>query len=440
MESERSRRSSQEQLEEKKLEIIKILKDYIAAYACNPKLKEFEKYGFLKQDFKAVFGGITKLLNEYGLPAKVVRSKNLNDEELRAHLKSIRNAIDSKCPSFQKPGTICFEKCTCWLTTSYYINAAMQTQIIRYQKKQQLLYRVSYQLFKGQIPQEMVVAHHCDNSLCYNPDHLDIKTQKQNVEDSIIRGRFKGWSKGNQYYLLRKSSNKRKDPYDYSKLLDWIKGRIKISDINEWLFTGSLDRNGYASINIGKKHYKLHRLVLANKLGVKYEDIAIARHVLPDGSEGQKHDLNPDHLLNGSRRDNANDSRHQWVLKEDDIRYIHNELSNTKFVKRGDAGLFDAKMAVKFDVSQKTIADIRRGHTYLVYGKQLSPGLKGFPVVQLDGDGKFLARFNSGAEAARVLNLKKSKISKVCNGLKNKHGGFRWMFESDYQVRQEGNG
>ena len=36
----------------------------------------------------------------------------------------------------------------------------------------------------------MVVCHHCDNSICCNPDHLFEGTPKDNVHDCIARGRM----------------------------------------------------------------------------------------------------------------------------------------------------------------------------------------------------------------------------------------------------------
>lgn len=39
------------------------------------------------------------------------------------------------------------------------------------------------------IPVGMVARHKCDNSMCVNPEHLEIGTQKENVADSYARGR-----------------------------------------------------------------------------------------------------------------------------------------------------------------------------------------------------------------------------------------------------------
>lgn len=52
-------------------------------------------------------------------------------------------------------------------------------------------YRVSYRLFKGEIPNGMCVMHRCDNKQCTNPDHLELGTNGQNVRDAHVRGLVK---------------------------------------------------------------------------------------------------------------------------------------------------------------------------------------------------------------------------------------------------------
>lgn len=55
-------------------------------------------------------------------------------------------------------------------------------------KRGVVAYRVSYGLFKGEIPKGMCVMHRCDNKQCSNPEHLELGTNLQNVRDAHERG------------------------------------------------------------------------------------------------------------------------------------------------------------------------------------------------------------------------------------------------------------
>lgn len=56
--------------------------------------------------------------------------------------------------------------------------------------KRDYAHRVSYQIYKGEIPDGLVIDHLCRNKACVNPEHLELVSQSENV--------LRGWRLAHQ--------------------------------------------------------------------------------------------------------------------------------------------------------------------------------------------------------------------------------------------------
>jgi hypothetical protein len=62
---------------------------------------------------------------------------------------------------------------------------------IKYEGITTIAHRLSYKVFIGEIPENLLILHKCDNKKCVNPNHLFIGTYSDNMKDMMIKERNK---------------------------------------------------------------------------------------------------------------------------------------------------------------------------------------------------------------------------------------------------------
>lgn len=112
-------------------------------------------------------------------------------------------------------------------------------------------HRVAYEHKHGPIPKGMSVLHLCDNPACCNPNHLVLGTHKDNMHDSILKGRSNGMRKNalpnliDRIELLRQAG---KTPEDIAKETGYalvsIRSILEFLDDDEDIYAPTLAHYG----------------------------------------------------------------------------------------------------------------------------------------------------------------------------------------------------
>lgn len=100
-------------------------------------------------------------------------------------------------------------------------------------------HRLSWQLYKGEIPHGMEIAHHCDVPCCVNPSHLYVATHKQNIADRTARKREPRGEKCNWSKLTKEKvsiiRNSDKSAASLSNELNVSKSQIyRVKNFENW--------------------------------------------------------------------------------------------------------------------------------------------------------------------------------------------------------------
>ena len=134
--------------------------------------------------------------------------------------------------SLRERFNLCFTKTdNCWLWTG----TVSKEGYGRFALKGKLYaaHRVSYQLYKGEIPESLVVRHTCDDRLCVNPEHLLLGTHEQNSLDASERQRYqvRTGSKNPSAKLTEEQVNQIKTLLSSGSSIAELAGKFNISTV-----------------------------------------------------------------------------------------------------------------------------------------------------------------------------------------------------------------
>lgn len=102
---------------------------------------------------------------------------------IRSKIKFLLNEKDRFLSSFTKRlDKYCWE----WNGT---INNYGYGVMYREKYKRILAHRMSWIHYKGELPDDKCVLHHCDNRVCVNPNHLFLGSRDDNNKDMVSKGR-----------------------------------------------------------------------------------------------------------------------------------------------------------------------------------------------------------------------------------------------------------
>lgn len=133
----------------------------------------------------------------------------------------------------------------CWEWLASRNNAGYGKMAIDNKGKLEYSHRLSYQMYKGEIPQGLVVMHSCDNKGCVNPNHLSVGTHKDNIGSAARNGLM---NKRPRLYGEKNGAAKYTDE-QILQVIELLKQGLRQKDISE--MTG-ISPGHVSKISLGK--------------------------------------------------------------------------------------------------------------------------------------------------------------------------------------------
>ena len=137
-------------------------------------------------------------------------------------------------------------------------------------------------------------------------------------------------------------------------------------------------------------------------------------------SRNQKHDRRYVHRLVAEHFLENKENKPQ--VNHKDGNPSNNNISNLEWVTSAE------NIKHSFDILN------RKGTMKGEFGKEHNRS-KGY--IQISMNNEEIKRWASSYEIERELGIQQQNISKVCKGLRNSAGGFKWKYDEDYEYEQK---
>jgi hypothetical protein len=95
----------------------------------------------------------------------------------RDYHKDLEETDSNTIDRFNKKYSIDSNGCHIWIGSKTHDNYGQ----FWYKKRLWLAHRAAYEIWVGKIPEGMTIDHICENTLCVNPNHLQVMTLKENI-------------------------------------------------------------------------------------------------------------------------------------------------------------------------------------------------------------------------------------------------------------------
>ena len=167
------------------------LSKVIAKGFCNKHYLRLRKYGDASFTQHKINCSVIGCVNKHALNGYCVKhNKRIERHGDPLYISRNEPLFGSLEDRFNKSYIVDKEtECWNWIKSLYHQGYGKIDFSKNGKRKSLRAHRLSYELFKGTIPKNLLICHSCDNPKCVNPEHLWLGTYKDNVEDMDNKGR-----------------------------------------------------------------------------------------------------------------------------------------------------------------------------------------------------------------------------------------------------------